>query len=76
MQVTCLPTGPWGCGGDAGRGHGDVVEMLAAMRRSPQAKQFHVGLYLRWGKGAAGGKKEGIEKRERRNATQLYTGDD
>ena len=41
-----------------------------------QTKQFHVGLYLRWGKGAAGRKKEGKITRERRDATQLYTDDD
>ena len=54
----------------------DLAEMRASMSRSHQAKQFHVGLYIRWGKCVAGEKKEEKKEREGRNANQLYMGNE
>ena len=50
--------------------------MRASMSRSHQAKQFHMGLYIRWGKCVAGEKKEEKKEREGRNANQLYMGNE
>ena len=58
----CPPCGPLVCSIDE-------VEMRGYNEGQHHTKQFHVGIYLRWGKGAVGRKLSGKERNESKEET-------